>query len=65
MKPKCALVGENGNVFNLIALVRMALKEEGLYEELERFDNELSTLWKNGGTYDEVLLLFYDFVEIF
>ena len=64
MKPKCKLVGENGNVFNLIAIVRKTLREEASTEELKRFDADLADLQQNGGTYDDVLILFHDFVEI-
>lgn len=64
MKPKCKLVGKNGNVFNLIAIVRKVLKEEASTEELKRFDADLADLQQNGGTYDDVLILFHDFVEI-
>ena len=64
MKPKCKLVGENGNVFNLIAIVRKTLGEEASTEELKRFDADFANLQQNGGTYDDVLILFHDFVEI-
>jgi hypothetical protein len=36
MKPECKLTGKNGNVFNLIAIVRRTLLEHNLDEELIR-----------------------------
>jgi hypothetical protein len=64
MKPECKLIGENGNVFNLIGIVRATLKDNALYNELERFDSELKELKENGGRYDDVLALFMRFVDI-
>lgn len=64
MKPICQLIGKNGNVFNLIGLVRKTLKEEKLDAELKLFDTELEILQQNGGTYDDVLNLFLKYVEI-
>lgn len=64
MKPECKLIGANGNVFNLIAIVRKTLRDEGLEDELKLFHEELLTLIDNGGTYDDVLNLFNEFVEV-
>lgn len=64
MKPMCKLLGENGNVFNLIGIVRKTLRNEGLDAELASFDAKFSDLQKNGGTYDDVLTLFRDYVDI-
>ena len=35
MKPKCKLVGENGNIFNLMGIAARTLKRAGLREEAE------------------------------
>jgi len=64
MKPECKLVGENGNVFNLIAIVRKTLRDQGLERELKLFHEELLTVIDNGGTYDDVLCLFMKYVEV-
>jgi heterodisulfide reductase subunit C len=64
MKPRCKLIGENGNVFNLIAIVRNTLRAEGLESELKVFHEEFLTLTENGGTYDDVLNLISKFVEV-
>jgi hypothetical protein len=64
MKPECKLIGENGNVFNLIAIVRSTLKEHKMDEELIRFDEDLKNIQQSGGTYGDVLVLFMEYVEV-
>ena len=64
MKPVCKLIGENGNVFNLIGIVRNTLKEYALEEELCKFDAELKKIQETGGSYDDVLILIMRFVEV-
>ena len=64
MKPPCKLIGQNGNVFNLIAIVRKTLKQHGLTEELEQFQLDLKKIQETGGSYDDVLALIMEFVEV-
>ena len=64
MKPKCKLVGENGNVFNLISIVRRTLRENDLDQELEAFDLDFKKIQETGGTYDDVLVLFMRYVDV-
>ena len=64
LKPICKLVGEDGNVFNLIAIVRQTLKQHHLYRQLDDFDIDLKLIQESGGTYDDVLALFMDYVEV-
>jgi hypothetical protein len=59
-KPKCKLVGEDGNVFNIIGLVARALKKEGLKEQAEEFTSKAF----QSGSYDEVLVLAMEYVEV-
>jgi len=63
-KPECKLIGENGNVFNLIGIVKRTLRKEGLNEELKSFDIELTDMMKNGSSYDDILMLFQKYVEV-
>jgi hypothetical protein len=63
-KPICKLVGEDGNVFNLIAIVRQTLKKHHLYQQLKDFDEALSEIQRSGGGYDDVLALFMKYVEV-
>jgi len=64
MKPECKLIGENGNVFNLIAIVRRTLREHGLHQELEAFDSDLKEIQDTGGSYDDVLVMFMEYVNV-
>lgn len=64
MKPQCKLIGENGNVFNLIAIVRNTLKQEGLSQELSDFDSDFEQLEQNGGDYNDVLVLIMEYVKV-
>ena len=64
MKPKCKLIGENGNVFNLITIVRRTLKEHKLDDELKQFDCDLKEIQDTGGSYDDVLVLFMQYVDV-
>lgn len=62
-KPECKLIGENGNVFNLIGIVRKTLRRQHLYDQLETFDCELADLQKTGGSYEDVLVLVQKYVD--
>ena len=64
MKPECKLIGENGNVFNLIAVVRRTLRDNQLHQELDAFDADFKMIQGSGGTYDDVLVLFTDYVDV-
>ncbi len=64
MKPECKLIGENGNVFNLISVVRKTLKDHCLEEELDKFDADLKKIQETGGSYDDVLALFMEYVDV-
>jgi len=64
MKPECQLIGKNGNVFNLIGIVRTTLRENGLYTELGLFNEELEDLQVNGGRYDDVLMFIMKYVDV-
>lgn len=60
-KPKCKLIGENGNVFNLLAIVSKVLKQNGMKEEAKECQNRIF----NCGSYDEALQLFQKYVEVY
>lgn len=61
---ECKLIGKNGNVFNLIGLVRKTLRDNELSDELEQFDVDFEELKKTGGNYDDVLVLIMKYVEV-
>ncbi len=63
-KPECKIIGEDGNVFNLIGIAKKTLRREGLTEELEAFSGELEDVMRNGGSYDDVLVLIMKYVDV-
>ena len=61
MKPECKLIGEDGNVFNIIGRVSKSLQQAGLKKEAAEFQNKAF----NSGSYDEVLQLAMKYVCIY
>jgi len=59
-KPTCKLIGEDGNVFNIIGRVSQALKRAGMKDKAEEFQKKAFA----SGSYDEVLRLCMDYVEV-
>ena len=59
-KPKCKLIGKDGNVFNIIGLVSKALKKEGMAKEADEFVKKAFS----SESYDAVLCLCSNYVEI-
>ena len=59
-KPKCKLIGENGNIFVLAAIVLNALEEEGLTEQRDEVKGRLFTM----GSYEETLRMFEEYVDV-
>ena len=59
-KPKCKLVGENGNIYNLIGIASRALKSNGQEDEAKEMCNKITTEAKS---YEEALCIIMDYVE--
>ncbi len=59
-KPKCKLLGEDGNVFAIIGKVCKTLRQNGLIEQAIIFKKRAT----NSKSYDEVLQLLHDYVEV-
>lgn len=59
-KPTVQLTGEDGNVFSIIGRVSKALRCAGLVDEAKEFTRKAL----NSGSYDEVLQLCFDYVEV-
>jgi len=59
-KPRCKLIGKDGNVFNIIGLVRNALRNAGQLEQAREFVIESLSC----GSYDKVLVLAKKYVEV-
>jgi hypothetical protein len=59
MKPKCKLVGKNGNISNLMGIAARTLKKAGFKEEA---DEMVSRITKSQ-SYDEALRIIMEYVE--
>ena len=60
-KPKCKLVGTDGNVFNLIGTVSRVLKKAHLSDQVEEMQNRCFC----AGSYDEALVIMSEYVDIY
>ncbi len=60
-KPKCKLVGENGNIFYLIGMASRTLKNAGQPEKAKEMCNKITSQAKS---YEEALVLISEYVEI-
>ena len=55
------LIGENGNIFNLLAIVRRAMRKNNIEQAMiERFTEEVQA----SKSYDEALNVIGEYVEI-
>jgi hypothetical protein len=60
-KPKCKLVGTDGNVFALGGRVMSALRKAGQADKATEFSKKLFQC----GSYDEALVLMQEYVEVY
>ena len=58
-KPHVTFSGENGNVFNLIAIARKALKAAGKHKEAK----EVFAAVTKAGSYEEALRVLGEYVD--
>lgn len=61
IKPKCALIGENGNIFHLMGIASRTLKRNGMKEEATEMCNRITN---RANSYDDALMILQDYVEI-
>ena len=62
-KPAAKIIGEDGNIFNIIGIVKKTLRREGTPENLESFNSDIEDLMSKGGSYDDVLVLIQEYVD--
>ena len=60
MKPICKLVGQDGNIFNLINVVSKVLKRNNLHDEAKEMTDRIF----NSRSYNEALIIISEYVEI-
>ena len=59
-KPDCPLIGQDGNIFNLMGIATRTLKEHGMEEQAR----EMRSRIMESGSYDKVLVIIGDYVNI-
>lgn len=59
-KPDCKLIGEDGNIFNLMARAARTLRENDLTEEAKEMRERITS----SGSYDEALCIIGEYVNI-
>ncbi len=59
-KPKCPLIGANGNIFNLLGMASRMLRENGMKEQAKEMQSRVTA----SGSYSEALNILGEYVEI-
>jgi len=60
-KPRVKLTGENGNVFNLMAICTRALKNAKMYAEAKEMTEKIT---KTAKCYDEALSIMMEYCDV-
>lgn len=60
-KPKCKLIGEDGNIFNLMGIASLTLKRNGMSKEATEMVNRVTT---EAHSYDNALCIIGEYVDI-
>ena len=59
-KPNCPLIGQDGNIFNLVGIASRTLKRNGLSAEA----SEMTSKVYKSGSYEEALGIIGEYVNI-
>ena len=59
-KPKCPLIGQDGNMFNLMGIASKTLKRNGMSNDAKEMCDRITS----SGSYDEALSIIDEYVEI-
>ena len=60
-KPRCKLIGENGNIFNLLGIASRTLKEAGLKSDADEMVERVTS----SNSYLEALAVISEYVDIY
>ena len=60
VKPKCPLIGADGNIFNLMGMASRTLKRSGMTNEAKEMCDRITS----SGSYDEALGIIGEYVDI-
>ena len=59
-KPDCPLIGEDGNIFNLMGIASRTLRDHGMGEQAK----DMTSRIRASGSYDEALNIIGEYVNI-
>lgn len=59
-KPKCKLIGEDGNIFNLMGIASRTLRRAGFDTEAKEMVDRIT----KSKSYDEALVIIMEYVEV-
>lgn len=59
-KPDCRLIGENGNIFNLVGIASRILRRDGMTEQAVEMPERVFA----SSSYDEALSIIGEYVNI-
>lgn len=60
IKPDCQLIGQDGNIFNLMGIASNTLKKNGMREEAKEMQERITS----SGSYNEALCIIGEYVSI-
>lgn len=61
-RPKCELIGQNGNIFNLLAITCKTLRNHGLDDEAEELT---SRIWDGEAkSYNHAIKIIEEYVDV-
>ena len=60
IKPKCPLIGADGNIFNLMGMASNTLRRNGMADEAKEMRSRITS----SGSYDEALCILGEYVDI-
>lgn len=59
-KPVAVMIGQDGNVFNLVGIASRVLKKNGMGDKAKEMQEKVF----KAGSYDEALMIMGDYVDI-
>lgn len=60
LKPKCKLIGEDGNIFFILGRVSRVLKDNGMADKAKECTNRVMA----SGSYEQALGIIMEYVEV-
>lgn len=61
-KPKCKLIGENGNIYNLMAIASRTLREHNMSEQADKLYERVT---KTAESYEQALGIIMEYVDVY